>query len=667
MKTRRMIISSVLGLGMAIALAWSLGGGKALAALQAASAPPAPGITEGSQSGDTMEVLDTLAGELHVCITCTYTTVQAAVDAAADGDVIKIAAGIYTGVLTRDGVTQTVYVSKTVSIRGGYTTTDWMTFDPQANPTTLDAEGEGRVFYIAGDISPTVAGLRVTGGDAAGLNGGFGGGDAGGGMYIVDATAVVSNVQVFGNAAHLGGGLYLHHSSATLSGNTIKSNTITDRGGGVYLYGSDATLISNTIVYNRADGQGGGLHLRESSATLIANTVMSNTASFEGGGLYLVEGSPTLVGNAIVANVANTDGGGLYLWNSDPTLSSNTIVGNRATLGGGLYVRESNPRLSSNIVADNQVATNGSGLYVEASSPRLWHTTIARNTGGDGSGLYVTDDGTTYSTVGLTNTILVSQTVGIVATADNTATLEATLWGDGAWTNAADMGGAGTILTGTSNFRSDPLFADPSAGDYHLKDGSEAIDNGVDAGTGSDVDLDLRPIGTGFDIGADEFPVVITTSQSVSATLVYTDPQGTTVEIQIPAGAVTDVIRLVYTPKDPQTALPLPKGLVLGTHVFDLDVYHNDVFVPHYVFRKAVTLTATYSDEDVARMIESTLALYRGPGVRAEKIGTRPGESQTLDAGNNVLTAYLLGTSKFREMGQGIVTYVFVPITVRSG
>ena len=666
MKTRRMIISSVLGLGMAIALAWSLGSGRALAALQAVSASPTLDITEGSQSGDTVEVLDTLAGELHVCITCTYTTVQAAVDAAVDGDVIKIAAGIYTGVLTRDGVTQTVYVSKTVTIRGGYTTTDWMAFDPQANPTTLDAEGRGRVFYITGDVSPTVAGLRVTGGDATGLYGGFMGGHAGGGMYIVDATAVVSNVQVFGNVAHLGGGLYLNQSAATLSGNTINSNTITDRGSGMYLYISDATLISNTIVYNRADGQGGGLHLRESNATLIANTVMSNTASDEGGGLYLVGSSPTLVGNAIIANVAGTDGGGLYLWESNPTLSSNTIVGNRATLGGGLYVRESNPRLASNIVADNQVTTNGSGLYVEASSPRLWHTTIARNTGGDGSGLYVTV-GVNYSTVGLTNTILVSQTVGIVATADNTATLEATLWGDGAWANTADIGGAGTILTGTSNFHSDPLFADPSAGDYHLKDGSEAIDNGVDTGAGFDVDLDLRPIGAGFDIGADEFPVVITTSQSVSTTLVYTDPQGSVVEIRIPAGAVTDVIRLVYTPKDPQTALPLPKGLVLGTHVFDLHVYRNEVLVPHYVFRKVVTLTATYSDEDVARMVEGTLALYRGLGIRAEKIGTRPGESQTLDVENNLLTAYLMGTSRFREMGEGITAQIILPLIIRNG
>jgi hypothetical protein len=322
--------------------------------------------------------------------------------------------------------------------------------------------------------------------------------------------------------------------------------------------------------------------------------------------------------------------------------------------------------LASNVVADNQVTTNGSGLYVESSSPRLWHTTIARNTGGDGSGLYVTDDMVNYSSVSLTNTILVSQAVGIVATAGNTATLEATLWGDGGWANIADIGGAGTVLTGTSNFRSDPLFAAPSAGDYHLKEGSEAIDNGVDTDTGPDVDLDLRPIGVGFDIGADEFPVVITISQNVSASLVYTDPQGTAVEIMVPAEAVTDVITLVYTPKDPQTALPLPEGLVLGAHVFELHVYRNEVLIPHYVFREVVTLTSMYSDEDVARMIESTLALYRGPGLRVEKVGTRPGESQTLNAEKNVLTAYLLGTSRFKEMGESITTRVMLPLILRN-
>ena len=66
-------------------------------------------------------------------------------------------------------------------------------------------------------------------------------------------------------------------------------------------------------------------------------------------------------------------------------------------------------------------------------------------------------------------------------------------------------------------------------------------------------------------------------------------------------------------------------------------------------------------------MIESTLALYRGPGIEGERIGTRPGESQMLDTEANVLTAYLLSTSRFREMGKGITCLLLLPLAMRDG
>ena len=61
-----------------------------------------------------------------------YNTVQEAVDAAQAGDEIRIAAVTYTDlnvrprddVTTTGVVTQVVYVSKTVMLRGGYTTTN---------------------------------------------------------------------------------------------------------------------------------------------------------------------------------------------------------------------------------------------------------------------------------------------------------------------------------------------------------------------------------------------------------------------------------------------------------------------------------------------------------------------------------------------------------------
>ena len=59
-----------------------------------------------------------------------YGHVQAAVDASTlPADVVKVA-GYCPGVQSRTGVTQTVYISKSLTMRGGYTTTNWTTSDP---------------------------------------------------------------------------------------------------------------------------------------------------------------------------------------------------------------------------------------------------------------------------------------------------------------------------------------------------------------------------------------------------------------------------------------------------------------------------------------------------------------------------------------------------------
>jgi len=102
--------------------------------------------------------------------------------------------------------------------------------------------------------------------------------------------------------------------------------------------------------------------------------------------------------------------------------------------------------------------------------------------------------------VALTNTVVVSHTVGVTVTAGNTATLEGTLW----YANGQDTSGDGAILTGTVNVYGDPAFVDPDGANYHISPGSAATNAGVDAGVTSDIDRDPRPIGAGLDIGAGE-------------------------------------------------------------------------------------------------------------------------------------------------------------------
>jgi len=216
MKTKHLLISFLLGLGLALALLWVLVGTRlptaqaTTLALSAGRTSVAQGVQRPGQrpllqENDVITVCPEVAG------TCPYTNVQAAVDAASDGDVIKVAAGIYTGVQSRPSppgypgssmIAQVVYVSKTVTIRGGYTTAFTDPPDPEANPTTLDAQAQGRVLYITGDISPTIENLRITGGDATSLGGYDALYDGGGGMYVYTATATISNCVIFSNTAH---------------------------------------------------------------------------------------------------------------------------------------------------------------------------------------------------------------------------------------------------------------------------------------------------------------------------------------------------------------------------------------------------------------------------------------------------------------------------------
>jgi hypothetical protein len=362
-------------------------------------------------------------------------TVQYAVDQADESDEIHVATGAYTGVNNRGGLAQVAYIDKTVSVRGGYSA-DFSVHNPANYPTTLDAQRQGRVLVVSGDpwqdVSPTIEGLRITGGDATGL-GGDPAGDAGGGVYVVTATVAISGSQIYSNVASTagqarGGGLYLRNGRATIRHSEIYSNTSSTAGaigksaygGGLYLVDADGSLLEDNLVHHNVArqttsssssdaGRGGGLYLKDSDALVLANTFSDNTAgtstassSGYGGGLYVSGGAPTLQGNTVVANVANPNGGGsgggLYLSYSPAQVLSNTIQANVAASssksgsGGGLYLAKSNAYLQGNEVVSNTASAGagagyGGGLDQDNSAFHLVGNTFRANTAAAGGGI----------------------------------------------------------------------------------------------------------------------------------------------------------------------------------------------------------------------------------------------------------------------------------------
>ncbi len=514
MKGSQWLIALALGLGLTLGLFGLLFGWPLTVRAD-------PGTLYVALDGDDSKLCDSIADRCR--------TVQRAVDLAANDDTIKVAAGVYTDPDTPT-LGYVVAVDKTITLRGGYDATFADPPDPVIHPTTLDAQRQGRVISITGDIGPTIEGFLITGGDATGLGGSEGGQDAGGGIYCDYAHPIIANNIIIDNVASTssdrayGGGIHLETChQAQVRDNTISSNTASssDRGlgGGICLHTSDATITGNTIISNTGStagsSDGGGLYAYQSDALISDNTVEGNVASTvrsgEGGGIYIQYGSVTLRSNTVRGNIAQTPDGGTgggvsVTYGDELTLDSNLIIGNAAYDGSGVVISQGSTfTLTNNIIARNQTGAawwaNGGGLWFSARSSRpsvgtLLHNTIADNVGGSGEGLYVRN----YVSLDLINNIITGHTIGITNTtpASSTVTADHTLFNG----NDTDYGSG---VTNTNDVHGDPAFVNPAAGDYHLLARSAAIDRGVDAGVTDDIDGDLRPLVAGYDIGADEW------------------------------------------------------------------------------------------------------------------------------------------------------------------
>jgi len=175
-----------------------------------------------------------------------YATVQAAVDGITQTEVVTVkVAGVCQEPIVRtvgsSTFTQTVYISRSLTLRGGYTITEW------ADPTTrtiLGGQGQGRVVYITGTEAVTVDGFIIQDGDAG----------VGGGLYVArPLSPTIQNIVFYNNSADgYGGGFATTGGNPRLYNNTFVSNTAT-AGGGLYIAAGEP-VISNTIIVQNTGG-----------------------------------------------------------------------------------------------------------------------------------------------------------------------------------------------------------------------------------------------------------------------------------------------------------------------------------------------------------------------------------------------------------------------------
>ncbi len=390
--------------------------------------------------------------------------VQAAIDAASPGSVVKIA-GYCKDTVVRSGLTQTAYISKALTLIGGYTTADWNTSNPLANPTVLDANHTGRVIYATAPI--TVENLTLQNGTVNGVN------SRGGGLYANQAV-VVSNTKLLTNTATgstgEGGGVFAF-TTLSLNGSRLIDNIAGYSGGGAFSLGN--AVVTGSYFQKNVSGYTGGGLTTLGDLTTTDTFFVSNTAISLGGGVYS-EGATQLTGGLFLNNTNSFNGDGAFIYNWQ---------GGHSRIVNVLFIHDSG--FSGYAML---------GLYGAISSTTdIVHVTIADPILNSNSAIRVFS-GTVY----ITNTIVASHSIGIEQF-DGLVRADYDLF----YGNGSNL--SGTVSAGTHNQFGNPLFVSAPSDNYHLKDGSAAINNGTNAGVYVDNDGTLRPQAGLFDIGAYEW------------------------------------------------------------------------------------------------------------------------------------------------------------------
>jgi uncharacterized repeat protein (TIGR01451 family) len=184
----------------------------------------------------------------------------------------------------------------------------------------------------------------------------------------------------------------------------------------------------------------------------------------------------------------------------------------------------------------------------------------------------------------MTNTILVSHSVGISATEYSSVTVNGVLWHDTPITVSQALT---SFVMAQNQHAGDPAFADPDNGNYHIGPGSAAIDTGVDAGVDHDIDGDPRPLGSGYDLGADEAGLLVTKRAypdrvQPSAPLTYTIRIANATDMEVHA-TITDMLpEHITLGRTSAGTLILPGGVVTWTPV---------TILPQEVWTETVVVT----------------------------------------------------------------------------
>lgn len=438
-----------------------------------------------------------------------FETIQEAINAASDGQIIEVAPGVYSGSGNRD----IEFRGKAITLRSA------------AGPdvTVIDCGGlsggnqydgnSHRGFYIhEAETSETVLqGFTIQSGRIGGSE--------------IPPDNMVWNLS----PTHpVGGGIYCEFSGPSIINCRI-INCRAEIGGGIGCVGA-SPVISDCVIMNcraggfgpaESGGRGGGIGLiRQCSARIINCNVKDNTGYYNsfGGGLYCRNSAARVVGCDISHNNAsgNINGGGVYC--------------------SGLLA----DMMLQNCIISHNTAENGAGIFAEAE--RGIETTEC--IGVDCPRCRVTVANCTVAHNRISNPMPSSAAGGVYSNCGNITVKNSIVWyNDGSQMILIDPHSNSPVVfsdvqggyPGSGNIDEQPLFAPTGIPDYHLQSlygryvpqSGQWVRDGehspcIDAGDSSD-SVGQEPVPNGKRINMGAYGGTKEASKSYSYTVYHVD------------------------------------------------------------------------------------------------------------------------------------------------
>ncbi len=377
--------------------------------------------------------------------------IQAAVEAAEDGDTVLVQPGTY-----RENID---FIGKPITVASLFLTTGDAAY---VDSTIIDGNRSGNAvtFETYESNASILCGFTIQNS-----------GEDDKGIYIRRAGPLITDLKVINNP---GGGLYgsnstIHHDLDTLRilNSTFEGNVSEYWGAGLSLHFGYMYLENVHIIGNESGTSGGGLDIFSTTYVLFNSGSIVNNSAIGGGGLYMVCGSRADFYNVTFSEnrAENCGGGGNIDGGSRINMYYCLFSNNSADSGGAVGLIGAQGKYFQNVTICDNVADLGDGIYTGESSFNTFLNCIVYGNGD--CNIFCDEESST--------SISYSDVEG---------------GGDG-----IDIRDEAELEWGEGNIDLDPLFAEGECNAYLLSEDSPCIDAG-------DPDSPLDEDGTRADLGA---------------------------------------------------------------------------------------------------------------------------------------------------------------------